>query len=276
MGDVDADYIQTATILNTRPFSADLKGYQYNFLPIDDGTWRRVQMDTEWLNGLTPPLPSNRPGWNSLAALLTNIGLDNSTGLIFELNDVTSMLETVIATLVADGMSPQGYAGNTGPLQHFSDAQNLLPWDNSASSQQSMLAGSYSFPPPAGTATQLRWSVVVAGYAYRADSAAYYLALTVLFLHASLALGHMVYVLWTRVCCDAWDSFVGLVVLARRYVSGSCLHRALLRRVGRTSRLSLATRSLRRGIGPGKLAGLMGSARGRILPVPFLWVKSRS
>ena len=213
VGDIDADYIQTATIQNTRPFSADLAGYQYNFLPINDGSWRRVQIDTNWLNTLTPPLPSSTPGWTSLAALLTNMGMDNSTGLIFDWFDVTSVLETIIATLVADGMSRQGHAANGGSSKHFSDRLNLLSWDNSASSQQSVLAGTFSFPPPAGTATQLQWSIAVGGDAYRADSVAYYLALKVLFVHAALALGHVAYILWTRVCCDAWDSFVGLVVL---------------------------------------------------------------
>ena len=213
--DVNADYVQTATIQNTRPIP-DLTGYQYNFLPIDDGSWRQVQIDTDWLNTLTPPLGNSTSGWNSLATLLTDIGMDNSTGIIVQWNDVPSVLETIIATLVADGMSRQGYAANGGPSTHFSDALNLLPWDNSASSQQSLLAGTYAFPPPVGIATLLHWSVVVGGYAYRADSLAYYLALTVLFIHAALALGHTVYVLWSRVCCNAWDSFVGLIVLAAK------------------------------------------------------------
>ena len=215
VGDRDAEYVQTATVQNTRAFG-DLTGYEYNFLPIDDGSWRRVQIDTDWLNILTPFLDSNSPGWTSLAALLTDIGMDNSTGIIIQWDDVSSVLETIIATLVADGMSRQGYAANGGTSTHFSDALSQIPWDNSAPSQQSLLAGTYAFPPPAGPSTPLRWTVVVAGYAYRADSLAYYLALTVLFLHAALALGHMAYVLRTRVCCDAWDSFVGLVVLAAK------------------------------------------------------------
>ena len=215
VGDLDVDYVQTATIQNTRPFP-DLPGYQYNFLPIDDGSWRRVQIDTDWLNTLTPTLGNSTSGWTSLAALLTDMGMDNSTGMIVDWDDVPSVLETVIATLVADGMSRQGYAANGGYSTHFSDALNLLPWDNSASSQQSLLAGTYAFPHPGSTATQLHWSVVVGGYAYRADSLAYYLALTVLFLHAALALGHVAYILWRRVCCDAWDSFVGLIVLAAK------------------------------------------------------------
>lgn len=217
VGDVDADYIQTATIQNARPVTPDLTlGYQYNFLPINDGTWRRLQIDLDWLNTLTPPLANSTSGYTSLAALLTDMGMDNSTGTIVDWIDLSSVLETVIATFVADGMSRQGYTSNGGSSTNFTDALNLLPWDNSASSQQSLLAGTYHFPPPAGLATPLKWSVVVGGYAYRADSLAYYLALTVLFLHAALALGHVVYVLWTRVCCDAWDSFVGLIVLAAR------------------------------------------------------------
>ena len=215
VGDIDADYIQTATIQNTRPFP-DLTGYQYNFLPIDDGSWRRVQIDIDWLNILTPLLGNSTSGWTSLAALLTDMGMDNSTGSIVHWSDVPSVLETIIATFVADGMSRQGYTANGGSSTHFTDALSLLPWDNSASSQQSLLAGTYAFPPPVGTATQLHWSVVVSGYAYRADSLAYYLALTVLFLHAALALGHVAYILRTRVCCDAWDSLVELMVLTAK------------------------------------------------------------
>ncbi|MCJ1460888.1 hypothetical protein MMC28_011270 [Mycoblastus sanguinarius] len=216
VGDVDTDYVQTATIQNTRPLVPDLIGYQYNFLPIDDGSWRRVQVDMDWLNTLTPPLSSSTSSWTSLTALLADMGMDNSTGIIIDWVDVSSILEATIATLVADGMSRQGYAANGGSSTHWSDALNLLPWNNSASSQKSLLAGTYAFPPLVGTATPLRWSVVVGGYAYRADSLAYYLALTVLFLHAALALGHVAYLLWTRVCCDAWDSFVGLIVLAAK------------------------------------------------------------
>ena len=216
VGDLDADYVQTASIQNTRPFEPDLQGYQYNFLPINDGSWRQVKIDMNWLETLTPPLDSSIPGWTSLAALLTDMGMNNSTGIIFQWDDAHTVLETIVATLVADGMSRQGYAANGGSSTHFSDALALLPWDNSASSQQSLLAGTYAFPRPVGAVTPLRWSVVVSGYAYRADSLAYYLALTVLFLHATLALGHMAFVLWYRVCCDGWDSFVDLIVLAAK------------------------------------------------------------
>ena len=216
VGDVDADYVQKATIKNTRPFASDLDGYQYNFLPVDDGSWRRVHLDMDWLYALTPLLGSSTSGWTSLAALLTEIGMDNSTGVIMDWWDVRPMLEVIIATFVADGMSRQGYNVNGGSSSLTYDTLSLLPWDDSESSEQSLLAGTYAFPRPADTVTQLHWSVVVGGYAYKADSLAYYLALTVLFLHSAIALGHVGYVLWTRVCCDAWDSFIGLVVLTAK------------------------------------------------------------
>ena len=156
IADLDANYIQTATTQSTRPFSANLPGYQYNVLPINDGSWRRVQIDVDWLNTLTPPLPSSAPGWNSLAALFSDVGIDNSTGLIIDWIDISSSIEAVIATVIADGMSRQGYAANGGSLVHFSDRLSLLPWNNSPSSQRSILAGTYSFQIPSGAATKLQ------------------------------------------------------------------------------------------------------------------------
>ena len=213
VGYIDADYVQAATVQSNRDFG-QLTGYQYNFLPTNDSTWRRVRVDLDWLNTLTPSINDSTSGWTSLASLLTDVGMDNSTGIVFNWVDVTSTLEGIIATLVADGMSRQGYSENGGSSRHFSDALNILPYDGSASAMQRLLAGTRAFPPPAGRATIMKFSVVVGGYAYRADSIAYYLALTVLFLHAALALCHVAYLLWTRICCDAWDSIVGLIVLA--------------------------------------------------------------
>ena len=218
VGDLDAEYVQRAEILRTRSFAPDLPGYQYNFLPIKDGSWRRLQIHTDWLNTLTPLLEdSGTSGWTSLAALFTGMGLDNGTGMIVEWSDVSAPLECAIATVVADGMSRLGYSLNGGSLTHFSDSLAQVQWDDSLSSQQGMLAGTYQFPAPdPGPATQLHWSVVISGYAYRADSVAYYLALSVLFLHAAMALCHVFYMLWKRICCSAWGSSTGLVVLAAR------------------------------------------------------------
>ncbi len=75
---------------------------------MDDSTWRRLQIDLDWLNTLIPPLTNIKSGYISLAALLTDMGIDNSTGIIVNWGDVSSVLEAVVAALVADDMSRQG------------------------------------------------------------------------------------------------------------------------------------------------------------------------
>ena len=175
MGDIDADYIQTAKIKNRRPFASELADYQYNFHAIDDGSWRRVHMDIDWLYALTPFLGSSTSGWTSLAAFLSGMGMDNSTDITIDWWNVRSTPETIIATFVGDKMSRQGYNVNGGTSMLASDALYLMPWDISAPSQQSLVVGTFALPRSARTATQLRWSVVVGGYAYKADSFASYL-----------------------------------------------------------------------------------------------------
>lgn len=214
IGHQDADYVQRVTVQEFGPLGAFVRGSRYNFLPTNDGSWRRVQIDINWLKTLTPPVNTVNPFQSSLAMLLRDIGADNSTGLVVKWEDIAPSLESIVATLVADGMSRQGYTTNGGSSTRSFDTRNLLPWNNSASSQDSILAGTHAFPRPEGAATRLRWTIVVGGYAYRADSTAYYLALTVLFLHAAFALAHVSYILWTRICSDAFDSFIGLIVLA--------------------------------------------------------------
>ncbi|KAL6722368.1 hypothetical protein ACLMJK_001475 [Lecanora helva] len=163
IGDLDQDYVQRTTVQHKRPFG-NHKGYQYNFLPIDDGSWRRVQIDTDWLDALTPSLSSSGERYNALAYLLEDVGLGNSTGTVLHWSDVPSVIEGVISTLVADGMSRQGYAANGGNSHIFSDASLLLPWNNSAKDRSRILANEYTFPAPDGEVTKLHcnaWDYLV-------------------------------------------------------------------------------------------------------------------
>ena len=96
---------------------------------------------------------------------------------------------------------------------------NILNWDRSDSDLDSLLRGDFEFPYAAGYAsnnsTELYFSITVTGFGYTADSTAYYLALTVLFTYALLALLHTVYSLWTRTACDAWESLSDLLVVSQ-------------------------------------------------------------
>ena len=207
-------YSQTAQTESNRRFQPTQTGYDDNFLPINDGSWRKVQITDDWLKVLTPTLRNSSTSQTVLTELLTKMRLDNSTGEVFEWADLTSILESVAAALVADGMSRLGFETNAGRSTHISDSEYILPWNETASNIRSVLESKFTFPRPASTATEVQISIFVAGYAYSADSAAYYLALTILFIHAAIAVGYLAYILKTRECCDVWDSFLGLFVLA--------------------------------------------------------------
>lgn len=85
---------------------------------------RQIKTDIDWLDNLIPRFRSGTSGWISLAALLTDMGMHNSTGTIVEWVDVNALLETVVAALMTDGMSQQDYAGGSSGL--FSEALGLL------------------------------------------------------------------------------------------------------------------------------------------------------
>ena len=215
VGELYAEYVQRAEILRTRSFAPDLPGFQSSFYhPTQDGSWRRLHINTDWLNTLTPLSDDSGPsGSTSLVALLTGMEFDNS----FERSDVSAPLGEATATVVADGMSRLGYSLNGGSMTSISDSLAQLPWDSSLFSQQGMLAGTHRFPAPeSGPAILLHWSAVISGYAYRTDSAAYYLALSVLFLHAAMALCHVFHMSRQRIYCSAWGSLTGPVILASR------------------------------------------------------------
>ena len=207
-------YSQTAQADHKRRFLPNHTGYDKNFLPINDGSWRKVKITNDWLYVLTPPLSNGTSGQTVLSNLLAKLRLDNSTGEVFMWSDLTSIIESITATVVADGMSRLGFTANAGPIKHISDSNHILPWNGTASNIRSVLGSNYVFQHPAGPANGVKISIFVGGYAYSADSVAYYLALTVLLVHAAIAFSYMAYTLKTRECCNAWNSFLGLFILA--------------------------------------------------------------
>ena len=204
-------YIQQPQPQSTRTPLSNQPGSDHNFLPINDNEWRKVQIDIDWLAVLTPTQDN---GTDTLANLLANIGFDNSTGGVFEYTDLTTVLDSVAATLVTDGMSRLGYTANGGNITHISDADSLVHWTESASNKKHLLQSKFSFNHPQGAASKIELSIFNNGYAYHANSIAYYLALTVLFLHTVMALGAVCNIMRTSDYCSSWDSFMGLFVLA--------------------------------------------------------------
>ncbi|KAL8629490.1 hypothetical protein Q9189_004784 [Teloschistes chrysophthalmus] len=202
-------YSQQASWLKSQQYTHDLTGWQYSRRPVAGGYWRKVRMDNDWLEALTPSIDNDTAGVTSLAGVFSDMGIDNNGNY----TDTIPAVEAIVATMVTDGMSRTGFRSVGKPADQLTDPLNLLP-DVSSSDWASFVGGRHKFPRPDGPATELQLSMTIGGYAYRADSKAYWLALTVLFLHAALALAHLGYVILTRVFCNAWDSITSFVVLA--------------------------------------------------------------
>lgn len=197
------------------------------FAPIDDGTWSKVAIDLDWLYTLTPllrnaSLPQSRtePGWTSLASILVRAGFDNSTGLVSFWGDLRSSIEGAVAILVVEGMARIGLSGNGGRINHFTDVDNLINYlPNMNDAWNALLMDGVAVLPPgdidSANLTQLHWGLTVSGYSYLADSAAYYLALVVLFSYIAVAVAHIAYRLYTRRSSEAWHSFEEILALSQ-------------------------------------------------------------
>lgn len=186
------------------------------FLPKDDGSWTTVRIEPAWLNTLTPSISTTASNYTTLSAFLESIDARNATGWMKSYNDISAGVEGILANLVADAMSRIGYSANAAPesmrwngdvLASPSPYNNIFP--RSA-------INAFLPPPdtPPAALTQLSWSVTIAGYAYGADSLAYYLSLAVLFAHAALAMAHVAYRVCTQRSAECWDSWEELLVLA--------------------------------------------------------------
>ena len=237
-----------------------------NLPAVPDGNWHVVRLTLEWLNALTPTITSklangtvvngtiedgivvpNPPGWNTLADILTGVGIDNHTGLLGNWETANLYVGSVVSSVVADGMSRIGFEANGGNLNstlyptggtdkdltRVADflARNLYRGNTTdyafpKSGQEMIDAGN---PVIQGTYTlpflysdsinttnkfQFRWDVTVVGMGYKMVSTANYLALVVLFIHVFLALGHSIWAIYTRETSSAWNSVTEIITLA--------------------------------------------------------------
>ncbi|KAL8691997.1 MAG: hypothetical protein Q9218_002889 [Villophora microphyllina] len=202
-------YVQQAGWAHFQQYGHDLIGWQYSQRPVAGGSWRKVQIERDWLEALTPPMDNSTAGATTLANVFKEMGIDHNTNT----TDIIPAYEAVVATMVTDGMSRTGFRSVGKAPDQLTEPLNLLP-DDSVTHWGSLVGGRYNFPRPDGPATELKLSMTIGGYAYRADSKAYWLALAVLLSHAALVLAHLGYVLCTRVFSHAWESITSFIVLA--------------------------------------------------------------
>ncbi|KAF4627139.1 hypothetical protein G7Y89_g11023 [Cudoniella acicularis] len=201
-----------------------------------DIIYRSVRLSKDWLQVLTPRLGfgnTSADTWTSLAYMLTEIRVNNSTGFIGSWSDAGVAIQSLVSAVVADGMSRVGYERNGG-LTNTTSPPWPLTQDPSDDAYDPILAGTYVLPlaydwnGSVSDKTEMQWSTTVTGLGYRANSLAYYLALAVLFTHTIIALIHTIWVFRTGETSTAWRSLTELVVLALRsmLLSGETLENA--------------------------------------------------
>ncbi|KAL9088144.1 MAG: hypothetical protein Q9159_003262 [Coniocarpon cinnabarinum] len=183
-----------------------------------------VKMTTDWLNNLTPAADDKNVGGTTLASLFGAARLDSPNTDQLPKKGYT---ESIIANVVADGMSRVGYTLNGGNLTlsdfhvQFLDDNSHSNYDLDTFDFRPMIFddGGAQLPLPKGysreNSTQVRWTVSIAGYSYKADSVAYWLSLIVLFVHSLIALAHTVWMVIQRQSSGAWHSLTELLVLSQ-------------------------------------------------------------
>ena len=183
-----------------------------------------VKMTLDWLNNLTPPLDDQNNGYTTMSQIFEATRLDDA---FTDQAPKLPFTESIIATVVADGMSRVGYLDNGGDVTLADFHKNYLDdgsgggmydFENVDFTDMAYYDGA-RLPLPRGhdtsNSTLVSWSVSISGYSYKADGVAYWLSLMVLFVHSLIAVAHTAWILSKRVSSGAWHSLVELLVLSQ-------------------------------------------------------------
>lgn len=221
---VDARWIEGAILGRYESYNASVLAQGESWqesLARDSTRWRAVRLGRDWLNSLTPSFDASREGYTTLSSLLETIGVEKvpEDGRWWDL-DRWAPVEAAVSTLVANGMAYTGYLENGGSASTLEDVESFLQIPQAEDDLNHLLFGTLDIPPPVvgnssiSTTTTMRWDLFMAGIAYDANSTGYWFALTVLFVHAIVALSHTLYSLWRQRTSSAWESFCESLTLA--------------------------------------------------------------
>lgn len=201
---------------------------------VTDG-WKSVELSTHWLNALTPPLELESPGRTTLASVVETV-LDQIYPASFYIplgpsggrppNNAAIQVNSVVATFVADGMSRLGWDENhISNLTHaelFDGVdESAAGWNWQSDSHEEMLSSMITgkanlVPNPAyrlDNGDTYSFRVTQEGLGIKVQGVAWYLALTVLFLHVALVVAHVGYTLTKRRTSRSWASLTDLLLL---------------------------------------------------------------
>jgi hypothetical protein len=195
----------------------------------------RIALGDEWLNLLTPPAPTigSQSSWwqaSTIERILTSAGLADLTsswngttlkedwlnGDILPDGGKTRLLEAVICSILADGLSRSGshrVFNTTGPSAEWS----LAMYNPRQDFDKQILQGRTAFTAPnvpSVNITTLHASMQITGFAYRVTLASY-ISMVVLLTHMAMALAHIIWVVCHRRTSRSWNSIAELISLSQ-------------------------------------------------------------
>ena len=187
-----------------------------------DNTYPRILVDHEWAKYLNPVAKSD----NS-TAFQTMLKIANlwDSDQVEDYNDAQHKVESLLATVIANALARRDYgrelAGNLlGDSGGLSDnRETVAEWANQMmpSHGRAMGPGGNAFNVSLSdqqNSTKFTMHTTANGYAYSSQGSAAQFAMFVLFLHALLAVGHWIYMSWSKQSSSSWDSIAELVALA--------------------------------------------------------------
>jgi len=214
--------IQTVSINDERTITIESELEDFisstSFSPPKDGTWRRVEITTDWFNQLTPrELVRNYDEDTSLNQTIVESILTPLAPFNKGKTTITALrkVEFALGLVFADGMSqcfcyaPHLLSGQlfpfsfvmANPVQMRSIAKDLFKLDNLR-------------PPNADEQIQVKMSLSLKGHAMAAVGWFDILSIILLLAHVVIALGHVLVLLCLGKHFSAWESIPELLALA--------------------------------------------------------------
>jgi hypothetical protein len=195
----------------------------------------RIALSDDWLELLTPPVPtsiaeSQSGQASTIESILGDVGLAditepwNGTTLtedwlnsdLMNNGGKTRFLEAIICSILADGLSRYGshrVFNTTGP----NSAWPLAMYNPRPDFDKRILKGKMAFESPSVPSldlTTLQTRMQISGFSYQITLAGY-LSMVVLLTHGAMALFHISWVLFHKQTSRSWNSIAELVALSQ-------------------------------------------------------------
>lgn len=210
---------------------------RYDAAPHDESlspTNGRIALGDPWLKLLTPPAPvadSLVDGWqpSTIESILSDTALayDNSTAggnadpslwaeTQLPAQSRISFLEMIICSVLVDGISRTG-SHRVFNKQGTPSQWNINSYEPLPKFSERILSGRNAFAAPTVPPAQLttiNMTMSITGFALRRSLSAY-LAMAVLLTHATIAIVHIIWTLFSKHTSRSWSSVSELIALAQ-------------------------------------------------------------